>query len=54
MFEDRREEGGRVEARRKKREWYKEDKKYDSVMFVPPTEKSKVIEKAGQKVKKVL
>ena len=71
MFEDAPREDMRLEARRKKREWYKEDNKYDSVMFVQPTENSllrrkiqeiarknkvrvKVIEKAGQTVKKVL
>ena len=71
MFEELRTEGERAEAKKRKRDWYKEDKRYDSVMFVQPTEKSqlknkvqqiarrngvkvKVVEKAGQTVKKVL
>ena len=71
MFEEPRTEVERAEVKTKKRDWYKEDKRYDSVMFVQPTEKSqlknkiqqiarkngmrvKVVEKAGQTVKKVL
>ena len=70
MFEDCREEGERIYAAAKKRDWYKGDK-YDTVMFVQPTKDSqlkkkiqllarkngvkvKVVEKAGQTVKKEL
>ena len=37
MFEEKRTEGERRDAIKKKREWYKSDGKYDSVMFVQPT-----------------
>ena len=71
MYAEPRTEAERAEAKTRKRDWYKDDKNYDSVMFVQPTEKSKlknriqqiarrngvklkVVEKAGQTVKKVL
>jgi hypothetical protein len=71
MFEDPQSPEERADSVQKKRDWYKKDKKYDSVMFVQPTESSelkrkiqqiakkngvkmKVVEKAGQTVKKVL
>ena len=37
MFEERRTDSERTEAIRKKRDWYKSDGKYDSVMIVQPT-----------------
>ena len=42
MFEDPTEEVERTEAAKKKRRWYKSDKKYDSVMFVQPTANSQL------------
>lgn len=71
MFEDCPEEAERAGAAAIKRQWYKNDKKHESVMFVQPTANSqlkkniqqiarrsglkiKVVEKAGQTVKKVL
>ena len=71
MFEDSPGEVERSDAAVRKRQWYKKDKKHESVMFVQPTENSqlktciqkiarrnglriKVVEKAGQTVKRVL
>ena len=71
MFEDCREEVERADAVARKRQWYRYDKKHESLMFVQPTANSqlkknvqqiarrnglkiKVVEKAGQTVKKVL
>ena len=42
MFDDPGTESERAEAKKKKRDWYKEDKRYDSVMFVQPTERSQL------------
>lgn len=71
MFEDRKSQEERADTVASRRDWYKKDEKYNSVMFVQPTERSelkkkvqqiarkngvkvKVVEKAGQTVKKVL
>ena len=40
MFRDKQDRLDRSFNKQKKREWYKEDKKYDSVMFVQPTPRS--------------
>ena len=71
MFEDPKSPEETADIVEKRKDWYKRDKRYESVMFVQPTERSelkrriqqiaqkngvkvKVVEKAGQTVKKVL
>ena len=60
MFEGSRTEGERAETVRKKRKWYKNEGKYDSVMFVQPTQNSElkkriqvIAKKNGVKIKVV-
>ena len=45
MFEDYVTEGERADAVKKKKDWYKRDGKYESVMFVQPTENSQLKKK---------
>ena len=52
MFDDPGTESGRAEAKKKKRDWYKEDKRYDSVMFVQPTESSQLKNRIQQIAKR--
>jgi hypothetical protein len=52
MFEDGRSEAERRETAAKKRDWYKNDDKYDSVMFVQPTEGGELRRKIQQIAKR--
>ena len=53
MFDDRRSEDERREtSARKRRDWYKSDGKYDSVMFVQPTEGSELKKRIQQIAKR--
>ena len=53
MYEERRSEKERQEDRNnKKRDWYKSKDKYDSVMFVQPTEGSMLKRRVQQLARK--
>ena len=52
MFEDNRSEVERRDTAEKKRDWYKKDGKYESVMFVQPTEGGELKRKIQQVAKK--